>query len=427
MAALRSLADVPEDPFSGVISCKNAAFREVEEYLQSKKRDFPVKTGEQYQLVRKRFREVCDLEATAVPPCRALMIRNEKLQFDAPDFQDPEERKALIRDIRRFLETEFDGNCSRILIQLLVDECRSKQDLPTIEKELERFLAEEHVWVPIDEDLACSILLEASIHDPETAIRWTDMIARMLLDEGRIAAELKHLPETSHAGYRKQIGQDVADLYSRTYLSCWRTGDYDAAERWMSFCGDLNMRFLCGNAKEHLKRVKASKEYFAFVRNDPASALRRAVADHDAAGMEAILKTTKDDFLRAEAGLLLGELLLEQGKAEEARKILREWKPPLPYEGRVALDLWDIVSGMLSRSSRLQTKNAISLDDVSWLENLAFGGYTSLWAGEARRLGMKYLRARDPERYERGKAYLVRAQKSLSYIILDFEDGLLNK
>jgi hypothetical protein len=55
---------------------------------------------------------------------------------------------------------------------------------------------------------------------------------------------------------------------------------------------------------------------------------------------------------------------------------------------------------------------------------MAFDSYKSLWAGEARRLGMKYLQAHDHERYERGKAHLVRVQEPLSYIILDFEDGL---
>ena len=91
------------------------------------------------------------------------------------------------------------------------------------------------------------------------------------------------------------------------------------------------------------------------------------------------------------------------------------------------MDLSDFVNGMLSRWVLLQTKNAIALNDVSCLRRMALRSYTSLWAGEARRLGMNYLQANDRERYERCKAYLLRAQEPLSYIILDFEDGLWEK
>ena len=437
MAVLHFFASIPEKPFSGVIPRKCVVFGEVEEYLQRKKRVLSVQAGDhkrddlpeerrQYQLTRKRFREVCDLEMVGEPPWRVLSIRNKKLQFDALAFQDPDERKTLIHDLRQFLKTEFNAECNRILIRLLAGECHSKQDLEMVGKELERYLGNPNC-TEISDDFACPILLKACIYEPETAIRWTDMIARMLLDEDRITVRLKNVQETEKTSERKHIKQVIGNIFSRSYLSCWRTGNYDAAERWMSFCGDLHTKYLLASTKEHLALVKASKDYFAFVRNDSASALRRAVTAHEASGMEIILKTATDEFLRAEAGLHLGELLLEQGKSREAMVILRQWKPPLPYKGHAALDLSDLVNGMLSRWILLLTKNAIAMNDVSCLEGMAFGSYTSHWAGEARRLGMKYLQSHDRERYERGRAYLVRVQKFLSYIILDFETGLLEK
>ena len=432
MAALHCLAAIPESRFAGV-SGKNIAFSAVEEYLQCKKHEFSVQEYKRNELsemrkhlVRKRFRDVCDLESADAPPWLALSIRNKKLQFDAPAFQNPDERKALIRDIRKFLETDFNAECSRILIRLLADECHSAQDLEMVGKELERYLKNPGCTGMSDE-FACSILLKACIYEPKTAIRWTEMIASMLLDEDRIAVSLKNIPESEKTTVRRQIEKSVGNIYSRTYKSCWSAGDYDTAERWMSFCGDLHTKYLLASTKEHLELLKYSKEYFAFVRNDSTSPLRRAIAGRDAAAMEAILKTTKDEFLRAEAGLRLSELLLEQRNAKEAMVILRQWKSPLPNKGHVALDLSDFVNGMLSRWVLLQTKNAIALNDVSCLEGMAFGSYTSLWAGEARRLGMNYLQAHERERYERCKAYLLRAQEPLSYIILDFEDGLVKK
>ena len=436
MVALHCLAAVPEMRFVGTRD-KDVAFSAVKSYLRDKKLELSVQEGDyrradlpeerrQYQLARSRFREVCDLEMADAPQWLALSIRDEKLQFDAPAYQNPDERKALIKDIRQYLETEFKADCSCILIRLLADECHSAQDLEVVGKELERYL-ENPACTGMSDEFACCILLKACVYEPKTAIRWTDKIVGMLLDENRIEADLKNVPKAQKPAFRKRIKQSVGNIYSQTYRSCWKTGDYDAAERWMVFCGDMNTMHLLANAKEHLKVVKESKEYFAFVRNDTDSPLRQAIAKHDATAMEAIQKTTKDEFLRAEARLRLAELLVEQGKSKEAMVILRQWKLPLPNKGHVSLDLSDFTNEMLSRWILLQTKSAIALDDVVCLEGMAFGSYTSLWAGEARRLGMKYLQEHDLEKYERGKARLARVQGSLSYIILDFEDGLQEK
>ena len=436
MVALHCLAAVPEMRFVGTRD-KDVAFSAVKSYLRDKKLELSVQEGDyrradlpeerrQYQLARSRFREVCDLEMADAPQWLALSIRDEKLQFDAPAYQNPDERKALIKDIRQYLETEFNADCSCILIRLLADECHSAQDLEVVGKELERYL-ENPACTGMSDEFACCILLKACVYEPKTAIRWTDKIVGMLLNENRIEANLKNVPKAQKPAFRKQIKQSVGNIYSQTYRSCWRTGDYDTAERWMAFCGDMHTRHLLANAKEHLKLLRSSNEYFAFVRNDTDSPLRRALADQDIAAVKAIMKTTDDVYLRAEAALQLGGLLLRQGRTQEAKSVLWQWPLPLDGKGHVALDLHDLTDEMQKRRTLLLTRNAIAAGDVACLGDLACGWYSSPDVGEARRLGMKYLRENDPMRYERGKAYLVRAQGSLSYGILDFEDGLQEK
>ena len=157
------------------------------------------------------------------------------------------------------------------------------------------------------------------------------------------------------------------------------------------------------------------------------SPLRQAIAKRDVAAIEAICNETKDSFLCAEAGLHLAELLLEQERAVDAKRILMQWKIPLANNSRLALAFDDLIRSMLSRRDLLKTKDAIALQDANWLRMQAFDRYSRAEAGEARRLGMKYLHDKSPELYEYCKERLMKQQQMLSYIILDFEDGLQEK
>ena len=455
MQGLRQMALIIDHLDSG-FSARGTAFSDVKNYLRDKwykvqQKQRPESLDKlslhdvaEVQFIRNKFREVCDVAMTNLPPTAAFYYRYEKLNFDPPAKQDPAERETLIKDIRAYHEKEINSSSSSMLIQLLADSCRSAADLDAIEKELDLYLDTTGFWYGA-EGVFHKILLKARVYDSKKAIIWAEKITDRLQNEEHLkktftkfTKDQKKRIMPSGEDYEKRIAAEVKkaqlhnrplveDIYTQVYLACWKTGDYDVAVRWLEFCGDHNGRYLLCKPEEHLKLVKESKDYFAFVRKDDESPLRQAIAKRDVAAIEAICNETKDSFLCAEAGLHLAELLLEQERAVDAKRILMQWKIPLANNSRLALAFDDLIRSMLSRRDLLKTKDAIALQDANWLRMQAFDRYSRAEAGEARRLGMKYLHDKSPELYEYCKERLMKQQQMLSYIILDFEDGLQEK